>query len=46
MRIVKIRLCNKMEDEFLTNSLIMYIERETVEKLSINTIIGDFRYLK
>ena len=28
MRIVKTRLHNKMEDEFLTDSLIMYIERE------------------
>ena len=46
MRIVKIRLRNKMEDKFLTNSLIMYIERETTEKLSINSIIDDFRYLK
>ena len=46
IRIVKIRLRNKMKDEFLTNSLIMYIERETTKKLSINSIIDDFRYLK
>ena len=46
MRIVKTRLRNKMEDDFLTNSLIMYIEREIAEKLSINSIIDDFRDLK
>ena len=46
MRIVKTRLRNKMEDDFLTNSLIMYIEREIAEKLSIDSIIDDFRDLK
>ncbi|KDO39165.1 hypothetical protein CISIN_1g0403351mg, partial [Citrus sinensis] len=33
MSIVKTRLRNKMEDEFLTDSLIMYIEREIAEKI-------------
>ena len=46
MRIVKTRLRNKMEDDFLTNSLIMYIEREIAEKLSIDSIINDFKDLK
>ncbi|KAH9667247.1 TTF-type domain-containing protein [Citrus sinensis] len=46
MRIVKTRLCNKMEDEFLTNSLIMYIEREIAEKISIESIINEFRDIK
>ena len=46
IRIVKTRLRNKMEDDFLTNSLIMYIEREIAEKLSIYSIIDDFRDLK
>ena len=46
MRIVKTRLRNKMEDDFLTNSLIIYIEREIAEKLSIDSIIDDFRDLK
>ena len=46
MCIVKTRLRNKMEDDFLTNSLIMYIEREIAEKLSIDSIIDDFRDLK
>eukprot|EP00268_Persea_americana_P003037 TRINITY_DN1090_c0_g2_i2.p1 TRINITY_DN1090_c0_g2~~TRINITY_DN1090_c0_g2_i2.p1 ORF type:complete len:169 (+),score=19.99 TRINITY_DN1090_c0_g2_i2:458-964(+) len=34
MNIVKTRLCNKMEDDFLSDSLIVYIEREIAEKLS------------
>ena len=46
MRIVKTRLRNKMEDEFLTDSLIMYIEREIAEKLSIELIVNEFRDMK
>ncbi|KAH9791681.1 TTF-type domain-containing protein [Citrus sinensis] len=33
-------------DEFLTDSLIMYIEREIVEKLSIESIVNEFRDMK
>ena len=46
MRIVKTRHRNKMEDEFLTDSLIMYIEREIAEKISIELIINEFRDIK
>ncbi|CAL8990007.1 unnamed protein product [Prunus brigantina] len=46
MRIIKTRLRNKMEDEFLTDSLIMYIEREIAEKFSIDSIIDGFRDMK
>ena len=46
MRIIKTRLRNKMEDEFLTDSLIMYIEREVAEKFSIDSIIDGFRDMK
>ena len=35
-----------MEDEFLTESLIMYIEREIAEKLSIESIVNEFRDMK
>ena len=45
MRIVKTRLRNKMEGKFLTDSLIMYIEREIAEKLSIESIVNKFRDL-
>ena len=46
MRIVKTRLRNKIEDEFLTDSLIMYIEREIEKKLSIESIVNEFRDMK
>jgi hypothetical protein len=31
MKVAKTRLHNKMEDEFLTNSLVVYIEKEIAE---------------
>jgi hypothetical protein len=34
LKIVKTRLCNKMEDEFVANSLLVNIEREIAEKYS------------
>ncbi|XP_062011181.1 uncharacterized protein LOC133727792 [Rosa rugosa] len=42
MRIVKTRLCNRMENDFLTDSLLMYIEKEIAEKFTIDSIIDDF----
>jgi hypothetical protein len=39
MNFVKTRLRNKIDDEFLTNSLIMYIEREVAVRISIDSII-------
>ena len=46
MNIVKTRFRNKMEDDFLTNSLLLYIEREIVESFSTDSIINDFSNLK
>jgi len=43
MNIVKTRLCNKIEDEFLMDSLMVYIEREVVATISTDSIIDDFR---
>jgi hypothetical protein len=34
IKIVKTRLCNKMEDKFLENNLIVYIEREISESFN------------
>ncbi|XP_071726895.1 uncharacterized protein [Rutidosis leptorrhynchoides] len=42
MKIVKTRLRCSMGDEFLRNCLILYIERDIVESLSIDEIIDDF----
>jgi hypothetical protein len=46
MNIVKTKLRNKIEDEFLTNSLMLYIEREITVTFSTDSIIDDFRDMK
>jgi hypothetical protein len=46
MNIVKTRLCNKIKDEFLTDSLILSIEREIDAKFNTDSIIDNFRDLK
>nr|XP_023895481.1 uncharacterized protein LOC112007377 [Quercus suber] len=46
MKIVKTRLRNKMEDEFLSNNLAVYIEREIAKNFTIDSILDDFRSLK
>ncbi|KAG2667007.1 hypothetical protein I3760_15G092100 [Carya illinoinensis] len=46
MKIVKTRLCNKIEDEFLANNLVVYIEREIVKNFDLNLILDDFVCLK
>ncbi|KAM6540555.1 hypothetical protein CsatB_005002 [Cannabis sativa] len=43
MNLVKTTLRNKMEDEFLSDCLLVYIEREIAEKFSIDPIIDNFR---
>ncbi|KAM6580783.1 hypothetical protein CsatA_004557 [Cannabis sativa] len=43
MNIVKTTLRNKMEDEFLSDCLLVYIEREIARKFSIDSLIDDFR---
>jgi len=37
MKVVKTKLRNKMENEFLTNSLVVYIESEIVESFNLDT---------
>jgi len=46
MKIVKTRLCNKMDDEFLVNSLVVYIERKISESFNLDSILDDFVSLK
>ena len=43
MSLIKTRLRNKMEDDFLNDSLLLYFERELAEKISLETIVEDFR---
>jgi hypothetical protein len=42
MKIVKTRLRNRMEDDFLANYLIVYVEKEIAERFTIDMIIDDF----
>jgi len=46
MKVIKTRLRNKMDDEFLANSLVVYIEREISESFNSDLILDDFIYLK
>jgi len=46
MKIVKTRLCNRMEDDFLANYLIVYIVKEIAERFIMNMIIDDFYFMK
>ncbi|KAL3516073.1 hypothetical protein ACH5RR_022975, partial [Cinchona calisaya] len=46
MKIIKNRMQNKMGDDILSNSLIVYIERDIVRSLDINLIIDDFDSIK
>jgi hypothetical protein len=46
MKIVKTRLRNRMEDDFLTNYLIVYIVKEIAKRFTIDMIIDNFYYMK
>ena len=46
MKIVKTRLRNKMEDEFLLDNLVVYIKKEITENFTTDSILDDFRSLK
>ena len=46
MKIVKTRLYNRVEDDFLANYLIVYIEKEIAERFTIDMIIDNFYFIK
>ncbi|PWA95037.1 zinc finger MYM-type protein 1 [Artemisia annua] len=46
MKIFKNRLRNKMSDENLANSMVIYIEKEIVDKFDSESIIEEFKGLK
>ena len=46
MKIMKIRLKNRIKDQFLANNMIIYIKREIVESFNFDSIINDFKSLK
>ena len=46
MKIVKIRLRNKMEDDFLGSYLITYIEKEIAQTFDSDSLIDEFCDMK
>ena len=46
IKTVKTRLHNRIEDSFLVNYLIIYIEKEIAERFTIDMIIDDFYFMK
>ena len=42
MKHVKTALRNKMEDDFLADCLTLYIERDFVKNVDVNSIIDEF----
>ncbi|XP_057423690.1 uncharacterized protein LOC130717472 [Lotus japonicus] len=46
MKVIKTRLRNKMEDDFLTDYMVVYIEKEIAEKYTSDMIIDDFYSMK
>jgi hypothetical protein len=46
LKTIKTRLRNKMEDDFLTNNMIVHIEGELLEDYSYEDIINDFNDVK
>ena len=42
MKHVKTALCNKMEEEYLSDSMMIYIERDLVEDIDSDSIIDEF----
>ena len=46
MNHIKTRLRNKMEDEFLNDSLVLHFEMELAETISLETIMQNFKKVK
>ena len=46
MKLLKTRLRNRMEDEFLADNMIVYIEKEIAGNFTIEMIIDEFYSMK
>ena len=46
MKLLKTRLLNRMEDKFLANNMIVYIEKEIAGNFTIEMIIDEFYSMK
>ena len=46
MKVVKTNFRNKMENDFLTDFLMLYIEKDIASTISLDSIVDDFEDLK
>ena len=46
MNVIKTDFRNKMEDEFLSDTMMLFIERDIAATISTDSIIDDFEDLK
>ena len=46
MKVVQTNIRNKMENDFLTDSLMLYIEKDIDLTFSLDSVIDDFEDLK
>ena len=46
MKIVKNRLRNKMDDDFIADSLVLYIEKDIAKLFSLDSILDDFNNVR
>ena len=46
MKVVKTNIRNKMENDFLTDSLMLYIKKDIALTFSLDSIVDDFEDLK
>ena len=46
MKVVKTDIRNKMENDFLTDSLMLYIKKDIALTFSLDSIVDDFEDLK
>ena len=46
MKVVKTNLRNKMKNDFLMDSLMLYIEKDIASTFSLDSIVDDFEDLK
>ena len=46
MKLLKIRLRNRMKDEFLADNMMVYIEKEIARNFTIEMIMDEFYSMK
>lgn len=45
MKIIKTKLRNKIEDDFLGDYLVIYIDKEVAENFAVGFIIDEFSHM-